>query len=261
MSLRPFKAVAKVNIFLKITGTRGAYHEIISRFMRIESLYDTITFKPKADTAPFVLHGHFTCRLEDNTLYKAYCALKEQSCAARVHDFFTAHQLVVEKRIPAFGGLGGGSSNAATLLLACNELLALGLSKETLCAIGLRIGADVPFFISQYHSANVSGIGEIVTPYEEPPLKLHVTTPDIEISTPRVYQSYRKHHFNPLSEHDAHRWAERSSEEILQHTSIAEANDLFVPACHEYPDLKLHVKPAYFFSGSGSSFFKVVPHG
>ncbi len=261
MTLRPYKAAAKVNIFLKITGTRGAYHEIISRFMRVDSLYDTLLFEPKTSHTPFELHGNFTCKLEDNTIYKAFEALMQQIQSPLLRDFLRAHRVVVEKKIPACGGLGGGSSDAATFLLMCNDTLQLGLSKEELSAIGLRVGADVPFFISEYASANVSGIGEIVTPYEEPSLDLELVTPPIEISTPRVYQSYRKHFFNPITPTQAQQWTQQPSTEVLKQHNTAEANDLFLPACHEYPELKHYAKPSYFFSGSGSSFFKVVTHG
>ncbi len=261
MTQRPYKAAAKINIFLKITGTRGAYHEIVSRFMRVDSLYDTLVFEPKTSRTPFELHGNFTCKLEDNTIYKAYEALIRQTPSRQLRDFLTAHRVVVEKHIPTCGGLGGGSSDAATFLLMCNDTLELGLTKEELSTIGLRVGADVPFFISEYTSANVFGIGEIVTPYEEPLLNVELFTPHIEISTPRVYQSYREHFFNPITTTQAQQWAQQPSETVLKHCSIAEANDLFLPACHEYPELKQYANPSYFFSGSGSSFFKVATHG
>ncbi len=261
MTLHPFSAVAKVNIFLKVTGTRGAYHEIISRFMRIDTLYDTLIFEPKTNATPFEIRGNFTCKLEDNTIYKAYCALMQQKPSTYLQDFFTAHRVVVDKRIPAYAGLGGGSSDAATFLLMCNEILQLNLCKEELCTIGLGVGSDVPFFISEYASANVSGIGDIVVPYEETPLHLEIVTPDIEISTPRVYETYRNHFFHPITTMEAEQWAQRSSKETLEHYTISEANDLFLPACQAYPSLKIEAKSSYFFSGSGSSFFRIADHG
>ncbi len=255
------KAVAKVNIFLKITGTRGEYHEIISRFMRVESLYDTLTFKEKSSNEPFKIIGEFTCKLEANTIYKAYIALQEACHSKKLEDFFLTHSVIVEKRIPAFAGLGGGSSDAASFLLMCNEMFSLGLSNEQLSNIGLKVGADLPFFISGYSSANVSGIGEIVEEFHEAHLELSTTTPAIEISTPAVYKSYREHFFNPISTDEATKLAQMSSKEILATLSIDEANDLFKPALKEYPELKLHVNNNWFFSGSGSSFFKDESHG
>ncbi len=261
MTLRPYHAVAKINIFLKVTGVRGNYHEIVSRFMRIDSLYDTLIFEPKIDAGAFELHGDFTCKLEENTLYKAYKALQQYVPSTTVYDFFMTHRVRIEKRIPAFGGLGGGSSDAATFLLMCNDTLQLGLSKQELSTIGLRVGADVPFFISEYTSANVYGIGEIVEPYDEPPLHVELFTPNIDISTPRVYQCYREHYYHPITPEQVRQWTQKPSTAIVEHCTAAEANDLFMPACHEYPELNNEVKPSFFFSGSGSSFFKVTDHG
>ncbi len=261
MTFHIYKAPAKVNIFLKITGTRGEYHEILSRFMRVESLYDTLYFQPKETNEPFKIIGNFTCKLEVNTIYKAYVALQEVCHSKELSEFFINHSIVVEKRIPAFAGLGGGSSDAAAFLIMCNEILSLDLSNEQLTAIGLKVGADLPFFISGYLSANVSGIGEIVEKFDEAPLELEITTPAIEISTPRVYKSYRNHFFNPIGKDEAQKLALMPSKEVLETLSIEEANDLFQPALKEYPKLNLHVNKDWLFSGSGSSFFKGASHG
>ena len=72
--MKIYRAYAKVNIFLKITGTRGDYHEIVSRFMRVDSLYDELCFVPK-DTQEFEILGDFECETQQNTIYKAYMAL------------------------------------------------------------------------------------------------------------------------------------------------------------------------------------------
>jgi 4-diphosphocytidyl-2-C-methyl-D-erythritol kinase len=256
-----YKAPAKVNIFLKITGTRGEYHEILSRFMRLEHLYDTLYFEKKEPSEALCIVGNFTCNLEDNTIYKAYAALKSTLSSKTLSEFMAQHSVVVEKNIPAFAGLGGGSSDAATFLLMCNEQLHLGLSANELMKIGAKVGADVPFFISGFSSANVSGIGEIVERFDEAPLELEVITPQIEISTPRVYKSYRMHFFNPIHTNEAKALSQMHSVDILKQLGIHEANDLFKPACREYPELKAHQQPHWFFSGSGSSFFKVKNHG
>jgi 4-diphosphocytidyl-2-C-methyl-D-erythritol kinase len=262
MTFKAYRAVAKVNIFLKITGTRGHYHEILSRFMRIESLYDTLCFREKPTSGPFNIVGDFTCKLEQNTIYKVYKELQKRYPQDHpLHHFFLEHDIMVDKQIPTFAGLGGGSSDAATFLLMCNEQFSLGLSQDELYEIGLHVGADLPFFLSGYSSANVSGIGEIVEPFDEEPLALITQTPELEISTPRVYKSYREHFFNPLAKDACNRWAQMHSHEVLHTTAPHEANDLFRPALKEYPALKLHVKSGWFFSGSGSTFFKEKTHG
>lgn len=257
--MQSYKAYAKVNIFLKITGTRGNYHEIISRFMRVEGLYDTLSFVPKQEVSnDFEIVGSFTCTTQQNTIYKAYKALCEKlEDATPLKNHMRNYAIKVEKKIPAFAGLGGGSSDAATFLHMCNDLLSLDLSVDELAEVGLHVGADVPFFVYGYKSANVSGIGEIVEPFEEELLAIETYTPKVEISTPKVYSIYRKDFFHPIDEVTTQKLKNTSSAEVLAHYSAQEANDLFAPALQGYPELKQYYKEGYFFSGSGSSFFKV----
>ena len=252
--MKIYKAYAKVNIFLKITGTRGNYHEIISRFMKVSTLYDELSFVTKTDKK-FQIIGDFNCTTEQNTIYKAYLALYEYTKSEALVNFFENHAVHVNKKIPSFAGLGGGSSDAATFLKMCNEVLDLSLSQNELASIGVKIGADVPFFIYDYESANVSGIGEIVEKFDEEPLELEIYTPNIEISTPQVYQTYRKLYFAPIDNTQTNALKQMTSLELLKNFSIDEANDLFKPALHNCPALKENQKEGYFFSGSGSSFF------
>jgi len=259
--MKKYKAFAKVNIFLKITGTRENYHEIVSRFMKVGNLYDELSFISKknveAKANEFKILGSFSCETKQNTIYKAYVALKEETSSEALENLMRTHAIKVEKSIPAFAGLGGGSSDAATYLKMCNEVLHLGLSFNELATIGLKVGADVPFFIYGYESANVSGIGEVVEKFEEPPLSFEIYTPDVEISTPKVYKSYRENFYEPIDGFIAKELKEQSSKEILQTMTPKEANDLFAPALKEYPKLESYYKEGYFFSGSGSSFFRV----
>jgi len=251
-----YRAYAKVNIFLKITGTRDNYHEIISRFVLVDSLYDELSFFPKNEDE-FKIIGDFSCKLEQNTIYKAYKALLDFTSSKSLENLMQKYAVKVDKKIPAFAGLGGGSSDAATYLKMCNTTLDLGLSQKELANIGLKVGADVPFFIYGYTSANVSGIGEVVQEFKEDPLEFEVYTPDVEISTPRVYISYRENFFNPITADKADKLKNKNSLDVLNSLSADEANDLFKPAFLEYSELKNHYKHGYYFSGSGSSFFKV----
>ena len=254
--MKIYKACAKVNIFLKITGTRENYHEIISRFMKVPSLYDELSFTPK-ESGKFEIIGNFNCTTEQNTIFKAYIALKEYTKSEQLTRLLKNYAVHVNKKIPSFAGLGGGSSDAATFLKMCNEVLHLGLSKHELAKVGAKVGADVPFFIYDYDSANVSGIGEIVEKFDEEILDLFIDTPDIEISTPKVYNTYRELYFNPIDGFKIDELKHMKSIDILKKFSIDEANDLFKPSLHNYPKLKDSYKHGYFFSGSGSSFFRV----
>lgn len=260
--MKKYKAYAKVNIFLKITGMRDDYHEIISRFMRLENLYDELSFVPKEETDAraneFKIIGDFSCETEQNTIYKAYFALKNATNSEALEQLMRSYAIKVEKNIPAFAGLGGGSSDAATYLKMCNNVLNLGLSLNELAKIGLEVGADVPFFVYGYDSANVSGIGEVVQEYKEGLLNIQTFTPSIEISTPRVYKVYREDFYAPIDGFKTREFKEMSSLEALACMSADEANDLFKPALQEYKDLKNHYKHGYYFSGSGSSFFRIV---
>lgn len=258
--MKLYKAYAKVNIFLKITGIRGGYHEIISRFMRVDSLYDELSFVEKEPSDYFKIIGSFSCDTRQNTIYKAYAALLEflnEASAISLKNLMSKYGVHVKKNIPAFAGLGGGSSDAATFLKMCNEVLHLGLSQNELALIGLKVGADVPFFIYGYDSANVSGIGEIVEEFQEELLDIEVITPKIEISTPKVYAAYREHFYNPINGFETEKLKKTASLDILKNMSADEANDLFKPALEVYKELKNHYRHGYYFSGSGSSFFRV----
>jgi 4-diphosphocytidyl-2-C-methyl-D-erythritol kinase len=251
------RAYAKVNIFLKITGKRDNYHEIISRFMKVDSLYDELSFIKKTKEE-FEIIGDFSCDTKQNTIYKAYVVLREAVESESLDKLMDTYAVNVKKNIPAFAGLGGGSSDAATYLKMCNEVLHLGLSKNELANIGLKVGADVPFFIYGYNSANVSGIGEIVEEFKEDILDFEIYTPEVEISTPKVYVSYRENFYSPIDGFETQELKKKTSLEVLNTMSADELNDLFKPALQEYNELKDYYKHGYYFSGSGSSFFRLV---
>ncbi|MFZ2968423.1 MAG: 4-(cytidine 5'-diphospho)-2-C-methyl-D-erythritol kinase [Sulfuricurvum sp.] len=249
-----YKAYAKVNIFLKITGMRGSYHTLSSRFMRVESLFDLLWFEPKS-TPEFEIRGSFDCEVRSNTIYKAYKHLQALTRSDKLATFFEEYAICIDKNIPSFAGLGGGSSDAATFLRMCNETLDLGLGIDELCEVGSHVGADVPFFIYNYPSANVSGIGEIVEPFHEPLIPFEIITPPLQISTPSVYGHYRKHLYDPISDTQAQALESTPSHEILRSLPPKEANDLYSAALGCYSELT--EKEGWFFSGSGSSFFKI----
>lgn len=247
------KSYAKVNIFLKISNKREGYHELVSRFVRVHSLYDTISFV-KSSRKAFCIIGNFSCKLETNTVYKAYKLLENYN---GVKKFFENHSVDIEKNIPEFAGLGGGSSNAATFLIMTNKYCNLNLSKDELCKIAVNIGADVPFFVYEYDSANVRGIGEIVEKFDEEILNIDTITPNIKCNTGEIFKVFRENFYKQISEEEANRLLKMKSIDILNNLGIKEANDLYEAALSLYPQLNDYAKNGWYFSGSGSSFFKV----
>lgn len=252
------KAHAKVNIFLKITGYKEGYHTLLSRFMQVNDLYDTITFVPcKCET--FTIEGCEGVPLESNTIYKAYKALNEHTGDLDILNFFYTHKVVVTKRIPSQAGLGGGSSDAAAFMLLVKEVCNLLISTEELAKLGSTIGADIPFFIYNYPSANVSGFGEIVEPFDEESLSLELFTPDIGCDTSVVYKTFKEHLLNDITLSSFIGWDKLDSKTLLER--IADPillNDLYKAALLAYPELKKEAKEGWFFSGSGSTFFRLA---
>jgi 4-diphosphocytidyl-2-C-methyl-D-erythritol kinase len=250
------KAYAKVNIFLKITGYENGYHTLLSRFVRVDDLYDTLTITPcECDT--FTIEGCDDVAVEENTIYKAYQALLTPF--PKLEDFFKTHKVVLEKHIPSQAGLGGGSSDAGAFMRLINALSQNPLSKEELAKLGSTIGADVPFFIYNYPSANVRGFGEIVEPFNEPPLELELFTPEaIGCDTAKVYQTYHKYLLRTLDPSSFFGWEQMDSATLLNLVNDPIVlNDLYPAALAAYPELEKLDTKGWFFSGSGSTFFRV----
>jgi len=250
------KAYAKVNIFLKITGYQNGYHTLLSRFVRVDDLYDTISLIP-GEFESFTLEGCEEIPLESNSIYKAYQALLAPFPALEA--FFKTHKVVVEKRIPSQAGLGGGSSDAGAFLRLINTLSENPLRTDALAKIGSNIGADVPFFVYNYASANVRGFGEIVEPFHEKPLKLELFTPEkIGCDTAKVYRTYNKYLLRTLDLSSFFGWEQMDSATLLNLINDPVVlNDLYPAALAAYPELETLDTKGWFFSGSGSTFFRV----
>ena len=250
-------AHAKINIFLKITGHKEGYHTLLSRFIRVDDLYDTISLIPQ-ECDSFTIEGCGSVPRDDNTIYKAYKALNEHTGDLDILEFFYRHKVVVTKRIPSQAGLGGGSSDAAAFMRLVNEVCHLRLSVEKLAEIGSTIGADLPFFIYNYPSANVSGFGEIVEPYDEPPISIELYTPPLGCDTALVYKSFRENFLTDIKLSSFIGWESMDSIELLE--SIKDPiklNDLYRAASKIYPELMKYAKDGWYFSGSGSTLFKI----
>lgn len=178
-SLFDVPAPAKLNLFLHITGRRtDGYHLLQSVFMLIDWC-DTLNFETR-------LHGKLsredltTPLPDDDLVLKAARALQTATGSA-----LGAH-ISIAKSIPAQAGMGGGSSDAASALLALNRLWKLNLTKLQLAHIGLKLGADVPFFI---HGSNawVEGIGDQITPIDVPKAHFLVVKPESGLSTQAIF--------------------------------------------------------------------------
>ena len=175
-------APAKLNLFLHINGRRAdGYHLLQSVFMLIDWC-DHLHFEPRSDGA-ITREDLSSARLPtDDLSVRAARALKEATgCPLGVH-------IGLDKRLPAEAGMGGGSSDAATTLLALNRLWGLDLTRPQLAAIGLQLGADVPFFIGG-RNAWVEGVGEQLVPVAVPPARFVVVKPPTGASTQRIFAS------------------------------------------------------------------------
>ena len=178
-------APAKLNLFLHITGQRpDGYHLLQSVFMLIDWC-DTLHFERRSDGA--LSREDLTDPLPDDDLaLRAARALQQATgCTQGAH-------IGVDKRIPAQAGMGGGSSDAATVLLALNRLWNLKLDLTQLRRIALGLGADVPFFLCG-RSAWVEGIGDIITPLENawqlPQARFVVVKPEAGLETKQIFSS------------------------------------------------------------------------
>lgn len=253
-------APAKINLYLRIVGQRAdGYHELDSLMLPV-SLYDDVHLHGECTPQ----RGHaaeITVTCDDPTIpadstnlaYKAAALLCQE---AGVQARLTIH---LHKRIPAGAGLGGGSSNAAAVLKGLNALFALGWSNARLAALGVRLGADVPFFIP-CRPAVATGIGDILTAIPPlPPRWVVLVVPPFGVATPWAFR-----HFDTLpplppvaSPAALVAQGQWPPPELL-------GNDLERAVIPEYPvlaqikaQLLVHGAEVALMSGSGSSVFGI----
>ena len=170
-------APAKLNLFLHITGRRAdGYHDLQTLFQLLD-WGDSMTFTSDASGEIRVHCPGLDIPLRDNLVYRAASLLQQGSNGVTI---------TVDKQIPSGGGLGGGSSNAATTLLALNHLWRVGLDQARLQALGASLGADVPVFVAG-HSAWAEGIGEILVPVELPSRWYVIITPACHVPTGQIF--------------------------------------------------------------------------
>ena len=161
MNTITLKAPAKVNLFLKVLNKRkDGYHNIVTLFERI-SLADKITISKIPSGVKLETDKFITAKPEDNLAYKAAALILKSGKANRgLRGKYKGVRIRVRKRIPLAAGLGGGSSDAASILLGINKLYNIGLAKKELSGLAVKLGADVPFFILEKPFAIGRGLGE-----------------------------------------------------------------------------------------------------
>ncbi|MCG8616333.1 MAG: 4-(cytidine 5'-diphospho)-2-C-methyl-D-erythritol kinase [Desulfobacterales bacterium] len=252
---------AKINLFLHVTGQRpDGFHELYSLMAPID-LSDSIDMSFGGDgVRVFCDHPHVP-EDESNIVHKAVVLFLDASRDKNPAFPLRGVSIAIEKNIPVGGGLGGGSSNAAAVLMALNQKMGHLFTNEELMRLGVKLGADVPFFMVG-GPAFASGIGEDLSPCAElPDYWIVLCDPGVAASTVKVF---RKLGFgltftpdctiNPGSNVLPIGRA-LDGREILQ-------NDLEVPACELYPEIgatkeemALLLQRNVYMSGSGSSLF------
>jgi 4-diphosphocytidyl-2-C-methyl-D-erythritol kinase len=232
VELEWYPAPGKLNLFLHILGRRpDGYHELQTVFRLIDRA-DRVGIGLRED-GRILFDGPFG---EDNLCVRA----------ARLLHSGPGCELRLEKNIPVGGGLGGGSSDAATVLIALNRLWQCGLDRRALMALGARLGADVPFFIYGRNAIG-EGIGEQLRPLDLPPAWYLVLTPQVSVSTKETYESALTGRSIRLT--------------IPPFFSGQGTNDLEAPVVERYPEvaaslawLRKH-RPQARMTGSGACVF------
>ncbi|MGL4206028.1 MAG: 4-(cytidine 5'-diphospho)-2-C-methyl-D-erythritol kinase [Aeromonadaceae bacterium] len=183
-------APAKLNLFLHINGRRpDGYHELQTLFILLDQC-DELVITPDESNQIRIEPEIPGVALEQNLIYRAAMLLK-----ARSERPLGAH-IRLDKRLPMGGGLGGGSSDAATTLVALNQLWQVGLDEEELATMGRSLGADVPVFV-RGRAAFAEGVGEKLTPVEVEEKWYLVAVPPVHVSTALIFQDPELHRSTP----------------------------------------------------------------
>ena len=179
---KEFKAPAKINLFLKVIGKRGdGFHKLQSVFQLID-LYDYIYIRIRDDCEiNFISDSNEIVKQDDLGLKAAQLILTDKNIGVDIY---------VKKNIPIGAGLGGGSSDAASIIMGINRLANINLTKKELIALGLSLGADVPFFIFG-ENAWVEGIGENLNKINIPDSTYYLCYPNFSISTESIFKSFK----------------------------------------------------------------------
>lgn len=243
---------AKINLFLRVLGKRpDGYHNIFSLMQKI-TLCDELTFLPRSGGIVLKCPNSDLPVSKDNLVFRAAeSILSYAGCSSGV-------EIILTKYIPAAAGLGGGSSDAATTLLALNEMYQLGLTKAELMPLGAKLGADVPFFIFG-DSAFAAGIGDQLTAWENP-LKLNIVliNPLFPLPTKLVYESLNLRLTKEKINYSIPRLSALSDITSEMHNDLEAASFKMHPELIELKQLLLrHGALSAMMSGSGPTVFGI----
>ncbi len=201
---QPWPAPAKLNLFLHVVGRRADGYHLLQTLFQFVDHCDEIAVEPTDEPAIIRLSDLPGVPPQADLVIRAAIAL-QQATGCR----FGA-RIRVDKRLPVGGGLGGGSSNAATVLVALNELWDTHLSEAALSELGLKLGADVPVFV-QGKAAWAEGVGEQLTPVEVPEPWYLVIHPGCQVPTAAVFSAPELTRNTPVSTiHDLSRVQQRN---------------------------------------------------
>lgn len=176
-------APAKLNLFLQITGRRADGYHLLQTVFRLLDWGDTIHLRVRSDGQILRIGESLPGVAEDDDLVIRAARLLQSAAGAAA-----GAEIRVDKRIPAGGGFGGGSSDAATVLVALNALWGLALTADTLAELGLQLGADVPVFV-RGRNAWAEGVGEQLTPIALPEAAYLLVDPGVHVPTPVLFRS------------------------------------------------------------------------
>ncbi|HLY96036.1 MAG: 4-(cytidine 5'-diphospho)-2-C-methyl-D-erythritol kinase [Sideroxydans sp.] len=245
-------APAKLNLFLHVVGRRADGYHLLQTLFRFIDLNDTLHFTSRADGEVRRVNALDGVPAEQDLCVRAARLLqRETGCRLGV-------DIELEKRIPMGGGLGGGSSDAATTLLALNHLWQLGLSRERLMQLGLTLGADVPVFVFG-ENAFAEGVGERLQPYPLPDAWYVVLCPPVHVPTVQIF-THPELTRNTISM--TMRALPKGPDFRVgrQAGGLSLGNDLQAVACKLYPEVAEHLAwlakfaPA-LMTGSGACVF------
>lgn len=233
-------APAKLNLFLHITGRRAdGYHELQSVFQFLDH-HDVLSFTRLSSPEITFQCSDPALDTPDNLVVRAAQLLQRQQAVAQ------GARIILDKRLPYGGGLGGGSSDAATTLLGLNQLWDLRLSADQLAELGLQLGADVPVFV-RGQAAFAEGVGEKLYPVQPSSPWYLVIDPGVHISTATLFQHPElKRDYAPLPRET---WQQQTTENAFEplvrqlHPEVAKALDWLV----EYAPTRL--------TGTGACIF------
>lgn len=250
------KAYAKINLGLDVIGKREDGYHLVKMIMQSIGIHDELTFQKQAEGIVLKLDSLELPADGNNLVYRAAKLVKEE------YDIHEGVRIHLKKRIPIAAGLAGGSSDAAAVFKGMNRLFGLGMSREDMCRLGVRIGADVPYCILG-GTALAEGIGEELTPLPDAPgAVVLLAKPDISVSTKEVYQNLHveKLKFHPdidgmtkaVLRHDFNGIMERMSN-VLENVTIAK-----YPVIDEIKSfMKEHGAMQALMSGSGPTVFGI----